>query len=155
MGRPITEYPESPSPVAVDLFRSETDLLRVALELFEDEMTDDTRARFEQALSERDAAIDRVEANVPDDWFDAAIWSLYELALARDELTADPLWVLLERKGKAPPHDPRAMGAVMRFGKSSGWIETTDRTVQSTRPENHARPIRVWKSRIKGKEVLA
>lgn len=66
------------------------------------------------------------------------------VALRREEFTTDAVWHVL----KATPPEPRAMGAVMRKAVMEKMCVATDRTVLSTRPDCHRRPVRVWRSLI-------
>lgn len=119
--------------------------LQAVLNIFGDDLTEESRAAADEAIR-------RVADNAEPEWMDAARWAVFEIAGRRDEFTTDAVWALLERKGVAAPHEPRAMGAVMRWAsKNACWIEATDRTSPSTRPEHHAYPNRVWRSLIKGK----
>ena len=100
------------------------------------------------ATDARDRALDRVAAAADQRWASAATMAVRALAESREAFTTDAVWALLLRMGASIPDEPRALGAVMRRCRDVGWIEPTDRTVLSSRPETHARPIRVWRSRL-------
>jgi len=93
----------------------------------------------EHAEAARDEAIDRVEANAHHDWLVQARQAVLWLAHNRDEFTTG-----------VGTHEPRALGAVMRWAARSGVVVKTDRVVNSCRVECHARPVAVWRSASKG-----
>jgi hypothetical protein len=129
----------------------EVDLLSAARHIFGDMLADP--AAVDRAIAERDAAIDRVSEAAPHAFKVGTMEVIEALALTRDEFTTDAIWALNERRGIEAPPEPRVMGALLKRAAEAGWIEPTDRTVQSGRAENHRRPVRVWRSRIKGARV--
>ena len=97
----------------------------------------------------RDAAIDRVEEHADQEWRDAATLAVEACALTRRHFTSDHVWQhMVEADVTATTHEPRAMGAIMRAASNAGWCERTDVTKNSTRPQCHRRPLRVWRSLI-------
>ena len=90
----------------------------------------------------KEEAIDQVEENADALWLGAARTVLEQLARTRTFITSDDVWDRVEM-----PREPRAMGAVLRWGMRGGLIEATDRTKPSRRKENHGRRIQVWRSR--------
>ena len=74
----------------------------------------------------------------------AAIKAIRDLCNQQQELTADDVWMALERSGVAQTHEPRALGAVMQYAARLGLIEATNRWQESALPQRHARPVRVW-----------
>lgn len=93
----------------------------------------------EQAVAARDAAIATAGAGAPEAWMRNARQVVTQLAERGAEFTTDAIWQRLPQ-----PPEPRAMGAVMAWAADQGLVIATDRTVPSTRPECHARPVRVW-----------
>lgn len=91
---------------------------------------------------ERDEALDRLET-AHEDWIMEAQALLFLVAKHRQYLTADDVAEQVAR-----PKEPRAMGAVFRYGKSQGWIEPTNRFEPTARKQGHAGPRRVWRSLI-------
>lgn len=89
-----------------------------------------------------DEAIDRVGAAAPEDWTAHARSVLRELARAGGEITTDELWARLP----SPP-EPRAMGAVIRWGQQQGLISDSGRSRPSRRSECHGRPVAIWVGR--------
>lgn len=98
----------------------------------------------------RDEALVRVDAHADDDWKREAREAVLHAATHRAEFTTDYIWWLLDQRGATPPHEPRAMGAVMRAAAREGLIVKTDRVHDSVRPASHRRPVAVWSSLIKG-----
>ena len=93
----------------------------------------------------RDEAIEKVKANAKRRFVGAVLCVVKYLAYNNETLTTDDIWEYIY---DGMTHDNRAMGAVMRKAQAEGWIEPTDRTVKSTRPVCHSRPIRVWRSKL-------
>jgi hypothetical protein len=102
----------------------------------------------EGAESARDEAIAQVEANADREWKTAALGAVRWLAANRVEFTSDDVWRLLPDQSAATTHEPRALGAVMRKAARDGLVRKTDRVVNSTRVECHARPVAVWQSLV-------
>jgi len=93
----------------------------------------------------REQAIARVDEHAPPDWRLEALRAVYDLCRTRSEFTTDAVWGLLDRRGVAPPPEPRAIGAIMRAATRRGWCEATDHTRKSVRAECHRRPVQVWR----------
>lgn len=93
-------------------------------------------------------AIDRARRGTAAEWRVLAINALYGLCLNKAEFTSDDLWGCLEIDGVEPPREPSALGPIMRVGKGMGWAETTNMTRESSRPIQHRKPQRVWRSLI-------
>lgn len=74
----------------------------------------------------------------------AAVRAIRDLCTRQQELTADDVWMALERSGATETHEPRALGAVMQYAARLGLIKATDRWQESVLPQRHARPVRVW-----------
>ena len=93
-----------------------------------------------------DEAVARVGRNADRDWLKAARLAVIEASVRHVEFTTDEVWAVLSRDGFAT-HERRALGAVMRSVAAEGVVEPTDRYRPSSRPESHARPVRVWRGR--------
>lgn len=100
-------------------------------------MSDAGQLSLDQAL----ATVDQ-HANVM--WVRAAREALKHVAATKAVFTADDVWHELVRVD-VYTHDPRALGAVMRWGVGAGVCEPTDDYRPSLRPECHKRPVRVWR----------
>lgn len=90
-----------------------------------------------------DEAVTRAGAAAPDDWTLHARQILRALAQNEAEFTTDELW---EALGEPAPPEPRAMGAVIRWGVQHRYIADSGRARKSRRPECHARPVTIWTS---------
>lgn len=91
--------------------------------------------------------IDRADRAADPLWKKRALQIVQGLAARREEFTTDAVWSHLEHMGLGV-REPKALGAIIQQAARSGMIESTGRYVKSVRPECHARPIPVWKSKI-------
>lgn len=103
------------------------------------------------ARENRDNALDQVESNANAEWTQLTLQIIKLLAESKDEFSSDNVWELLADYPNIKTHSPSAMGAMFRRALGLNYIESTDRFIQSERPSSHARPIRVWKSKLKEK----
>jgi hypothetical protein len=94
----------------------------------------------------RDQALVDVAVNADPDWWQHAVNIVQDIAATSFDFTTDDIWCELERRSIATPHEPRAIGAVVVAVKRLGLIAPTNRYRPSSRPECHARPIRVWQA---------
>lgn len=95
---------------------------------------------------ERDEAIGRVLL-AHKEWIEGvATAELWLVAKKHEFFTTDEVWAALG--GYPGPSERRAMGALIRQFLLRGFIERTEVTVCSDRPECHRRPVRLWKSLI-------
>lgn len=94
----------------------------------------------------RDQALVDVAVNADPDWWQHAVNIVQDVAATSFDFTTDDIWCELERLSIATPHEPRAIGAVVVAVKRLGLIAPTNRYRPSSRPECHARPIRVWQA---------
>ena len=101
------------------------------------------------AMRARDDAIARAERHAVDGWKTATFGVIRQLAESCASFTTDDVWLALQKLPDVATHEPRALGSMMRQAAKSGWIEPTDRYVNSQRPECHARPVKVWRSRLR------
>lgn len=108
----------------------------------------ETAQLFDPSLGEylKTAAIEAVEDHADPDWLSAALVAARRVCADREFFTTDRVWEALA--GVEMPHEPRVMGALMRRVKALGWAVPTDRTRPSAMPQNHARPVRLWKSAL-------
>ena len=91
-----------------------------------------------------DEAIARVGVNADPKWLNAAHGIITELAFDKQRFTSDDVWAMLDKTGVPNPHEPRALGAVLKQVAKEGLIHATDDWVPSRRAVAHARPVRVW-----------
>lgn len=93
----------------------------------------------------RDNAILQVDAHADPAWKAIAEEIVYELAQADRPFTTDDVWRELTKRGTGGPHEPRAMGAIMRRLQGQGVIKTMEGGYQrSTMVTCHRRPKQVW-----------
>lgn len=105
---------------------------------------------FTEAERARDDAIARAERHAVDEWKTVTFGIIRQLAECSPSFTTDDVWLALQKVPEVATHEPRALGSMMREAAKSGWIVPTDRYVNSQRPECHARPVKVWRSRLQG-----
>lgn len=101
------------------------------------------------APSAKIIAITKVEAHADPAWLEMAAFGVQQLAASRDVFTTDDVWEWLDRNTPLRPHEPRAMGAVMRKGAAAGVIQASGVYEQSRREECHNRPVMVWSSLVR------
>ena len=106
---------------------------------------------FDAHLSEaaREEAIRRADFAAEEGWKMNAMRAIEIVARRRALFTTDAVWYVLERLTNYKPHEPRALGALMRKAVKQELIKPTDEHRMSTRVACHRRPLRVWQSRLK------
>jgi hypothetical protein len=78
-------------------------------------------------------------------WMDGAVEAIARRAAAQETLTGDDVWADI----LMPPREPRMIGNALNRARGLGYIEPTDEHRPSERrSNNHARPVRVWRSLI-------
>ena len=97
-------------------------------------------ATVEKVTSE---AVQRAGDHADPRWMQSAERAVTESA-ADGTFTTDDVWSVLERWNVPAPHEPRAMGAVMRSMAKKGFIQATGTYAKSKRLECHGRPVMVW-----------
>ena len=104
------------------------------------------RGRAAQAAA--DTAIRRVGTNADAVWWRATMAILVEWAQSPgQEFTTDDLEQEMVRRRIAPPHEPRALGALMVAAARQGLVIGTTTYRSSTSVRCHGRPKRVWRTR--------
>lgn len=98
------------------------------------------------AAEAADEAIGRVAANTDPAWMSAALRALRHVASMMPEFTAEDVWDRLDTLDVPPPHERRAMGAILREGVESGIIASTGRFDASKRAQGHGHPTSVWRA---------
>jgi hypothetical protein len=91
----------------------------------------------------REDGIARADEHAPPDWKAMAETAIASIPPC--EATTDIVWDYLAQVGAPKPHEPRAMGAVMRKMARAGYCEPTDRFAPTKIPSAHRSPIRVWR----------
>lgn len=95
----------------------------------------------------KEEAITRVEDHAETSWLAAAWQAVLHVHDSRPDyyrLTSDDVWRALEYDGMPEPHEPRAMGAVMRRAVAEGLLVATPDFRPSDLARNHRRPVRVY-----------
>ena len=101
------------------------------------------------APSAKIIALAKVTAHADPAWLEVAAFGVRQLAASRDVFTTDDVWEWLDRNTPLRPHEPRAMGAVMRRAGTDGTIEPSGLYQQSEREECHNRPVMLWRSLVR------
>lgn len=100
-----------------------------------------------EAQAARDAAIAQADEHADAKWKEVAWEAVIACAAVACEFTTDSVWKYLSLyHPNVHTHEPRALGAVMKRAQKAGWIEPTDRFVNSSRKSCHSAPIRVWRA---------
>lgn len=133
---PISEGPDGTLMIDVDV-SADPDL---------DSTPQPVQPSWGAARAAASQAITQVENNADPEWVDKAREALLQVACTKAELTADDVWAHLG--GTSGTHEPRALGAIIRYGRRAGWLERTGRQTTSTRVVNHGRPTTVWASTL-------
>ena len=99
------------------------------------------------AIAERDEALARVAEHTDPSWEAEAVQAIYTLAARRFpddnlvEFTTDDVWDLLAERGIPAPHEPRALGTIVREATRQGVIRVVGWAPSRRR---HQSPIRVF-----------
>lgn len=91
-----------------------------------------------------DDALERARDHADAQWMLDAQEAVLVVAKRDDLFTTDEVWEWLEMFSTHTTHDPRAMGAVMRWAVQARICQPTQTYRNSTRPACHKRPVRVW-----------
>lgn len=95
----------------------------------------------------REIAIARADAAAKEQWKEDALAAVYICAELHKEFTTTTVWFWLSKDHNFKmPAEPRAMGPVIRRAHKLGWIEPTDRFVNTNRASRHRAPVRIWRS---------
>ena len=94
-------------------------------------------------------AINEAMVNANQQWRDNAIKCLREICMTHELFTVNDVRPLVESYGFTT-HDKRAMGGVIKYGKSKGWLEATGITYPSK--VGHKVPMQLWRSKIKNEK---
>ncbi len=92
------------------------------------------------------AAIATVKAHADPEWYSLALQAAKDCALSIDSFTSDDVWNLLDSRKAPIPHEPRAMGAVLKDLADMGRITATGDWRVSKRRVCHGRPMMVWRA---------
>lgn len=81
-------------------------------------------------------------------WMREAVEIITGIAERQQYLTSDDVWALAESE----PSESRMMGNALVRAQHAGVISPTPDHRRSRRPENHGRPVRLWRSLRHGNE---
>lgn len=93
----------------------------------------------------RDEGMARADAHADPDWKHMAVRAFIKVSYGMKEFTTDDVWKVLDDWGVDTPHEPRAMGPIVRSLMREGLIEPVGRRVKSTIPRGHCRPVEVYR----------
>jgi hypothetical protein len=93
--------------------------------------------------------MDRAEEHANSHWWQCMLESAQAVAERKPFFTTDDVVALRRvRHPNATTHEARAIGPLMRQAAKLGYCEQTQDWVESTQPQCHRRPMRVWYSLI-------
>lgn len=101
-----------------------------------------TRKTRAVAASERDAAMAAVDGHDADTAWRAWVWRWIAELVPGQQFIGDDVWTATEAAGVAPPHDPRALGPLVKRAQVVGIIVPTGQYRQS--PRRHLSPVMLW-----------
>jgi hypothetical protein len=84
----------------------------------------------------------RVASKASEEWKSYCLSLIKNIATLNQRFTSDLVMLAMTEK----PHDPRALGPLMKLAQKSGYIRPTNEYRPSVR--RHATPLRVWESLI-------
>lgn len=90
----------------------------------------------------RDQAEERVDRAADAEVKADALRAIRNAAAERPSITTDDVWERMITK----PREPRMLGPIMKKAEKLGLIQYTEKTIQSDLPQNHRRPVRIWRS---------
>lgn len=92
----------------------------------------------------KEEAIAHVGINADPAWITTCYNIIVAVAFNKQRFTSDDVWAELDKSKIEAPHEPRALGAVLKQVAKEGLIRATDEWVPSKRVACHARPVRCW-----------
>ena len=93
---------------------------------------------IEQALADRDRALQQVDTHADPEWKDRALQAVRTVCLLREEWHSDDIWALT---GLDEPHEARALGPVVLRAIRLGYCAKTDRVRPSVRSHGSGKPV--------------
>lgn len=104
---------------------------------------------LEDAIAERDVALERVEASSDEEWRDRAFAAVRQTCEQREQFISDDIWTISQLDST---REDRALGPVLLRAARAGLCIKTDRVRPSTRSHGSGKPV--WRSLIyKGRDV--
>lgn len=93
---------------------------------------------IEQALADRDRALQQVDRNADEQWKDRALAAVRTVCEQRAEWHSDDVWALTDLD---EPREARALGPVVLRAIRLGYCEKTDRVRPSVRSHGSGKPV--------------
>jgi hypothetical protein len=97
-------------------------------------------------MSGKKDGMDRARRHADPYWLAAAHLAVFRAARQLPELTSDDVHARIPER--LYTHELRALGPVMKAAAANGWIAKNGGTRISVRPENHERPLTLWRSLV-------
>lgn len=101
----------------------------------------------------KEEALARVENNADPQWKTDMLAAIMNVASQSSLFTTDDVWKELDASSSSCTHEPRALGAIMQIAARNGAIVATDNYRPSCRVVCHARPVRIWQSRLSNPQL--
>jgi hypothetical protein len=96
----------------------------------------------------RDEGMARAAAAANPAWV-AGVWEcIKDIARQQPELSSDDIFRLADERKVEATHENRALGPLMKQAEKEGYIEATQKFIDSERTSKHLSPIRVWRSLV-------
>jgi hypothetical protein len=102
------------------------------------------RCHYCPVLRARERAIHSVEDHTQQWWREEAFKAADRVMRRMESFTTDDIWIDLEKRGVESPHEPRAMGPIVRVLTGSGEIKFTGAYTQSVIPRGHGRTVKIY-----------
>ena len=102
----------------------------------------------------RDVGMARAKAAANPAWVEGVWECIKDIARQQAELSSDDIFRLADERGVEATHENRALGPLMKQAEREGYIEATQKFIDSERTSKHLSPIRVWRSLVHGGQPL-
>jgi len=99
---------------------------------------------LDEGARQRDKALAILEPRISEQWRHEVLMTILTIAKVKAEFTVADVWHDLGRA----PNGNSTMGVMMKQAIRNKWIEPTGLYAQSPLPDQHLRPLRVWRSLI-------
>ena len=96
-------------------------------------------------VKHREECIGRVTDHMKREWKIAALKSADRVMRRMEVFTTDDIWIDLEKRNVERPHEPRAMGSIIRILTDGEEIEWTKAITTSRLPWANGRTIKIYK----------
>jgi len=96
----------------------------------------------------RNEGINRAAENASEEWRAQAHSAVLFVAKRRSKFSTDAVWFVLRARKVMPPHEPRALGAIMLWAVAEGLCVSLWKYKRSVRVACHRRPVVTYKSLV-------